>query len=50
MTPVEVSRQSLAVEQMIQKTLKEEAVDRNRVYLTGLSMGVSSFDLGAQTS
>jgi predicted peptidase len=38
-TPEEVSEQSLAVEQMIQKTLKEEPVDRSRVYLTGLSMG-----------
>ncbi len=48
-TPGEVSEQSLAVEQMIQKTLKEEAVDRSRVYLTGLSMGgFGSFDLGAR--
>ncbi|MBL8810875.1 MAG: dienelactone hydrolase family protein [Planctomycetaceae bacterium] len=48
-TPEEVSEQSLAVEQMIQKTLKEEPVDRSRVYLTGLSMGgFGSFDLGAR--
>jgi len=48
-TPAEVSEQSLAVEQMIQKTLKEEPVDRSRVYLTGLSMGgFGSFDLGAR--
>lgn len=48
-TPEEVSDQSLAVEQMIQKTLKEEPVDRSRVYLTGLSMGgFGSFDLGAR--
>ena len=48
-TPEEVSEQSLAVEQMIQKTLKEEPIDRSRVYLTGLSMGgFGSFDLGAR--
>ena len=48
-TPEEVSEQSLAVEQMIQTTLKEEPIDRSRVYLTGLLMGgFGSFDLGAR--
>ena len=41
------SEQMQTVMQMIQVTLKDEAIDPNRVYLTGLSMGgFGSFDLG----
>ena len=41
------SEQTQTVMQMIESTLKNEAIDPDRVYLTGLSMGgFGSFDLG----
>lgn len=45
--PEEPSEQMQTVIQMIQTTLKNEAIDPDRIYLTGLSMGgFGSFDLG----
>ena len=44
--PESPSAQLQAVMQMIERTLKEEKIDPDRVYLTGLSMGgFGSFDL-----
>jgi enterochelin esterase family protein len=44
--PEIASPQLLAVMQMIEQTLADEAVDASRIYLTGLSMGgFGSFDL-----
>jgi predicted peptidase len=43
--PDEISPQLAAVKQMLDITLREEAVDTSRIYLTGLSMGgFGSFD------
>ncbi|MEY3175992.1 MAG: hypothetical protein RLZZ436_3906 [Planctomycetota bacterium] len=43
--PEDISPQLAAVQQMLETTLQEEAVDTSRIYLTGLSMGgFGSFD------
>ena len=47
--PETACEQMQSVMQMIARTLKEEQIDTDRVYLTGLSMGgFGSFDLGAR--
>ncbi|MCP4513314.1 MAG: hypothetical protein GY826_43725 [Fuerstiella sp.] len=47
--PTEPSDQIKVVLQILETTLAEESIDRNRIYLTGLSMGgVGSWDLGVR--
>jgi predicted esterase len=48
-SPDEPTAQLSTVMEMIERTIKEEQIDPDRIYLTGLSMGgFGSFDLGSR--